>query len=187
MLGAAELEHDRPDALALEGESRAAARVFPAGGLVIERPNTEDLVGAAVVGLERFIPERPAAIRDPVALFEVDGLERAQPQADAVVGRQAPELAVPAEAPQARVIEPFVGQADVLAARQRLHGAVDLEPAPFEQADAETFAHQLSRQRDPRRAGADDADVGVDGVAVGQGARVVDHAVASLTLACGEK
>ena len=83
-----------------------------------------------------------------------------------------------AEIAQPRHIEVDRPLADVDGAAQLVRVVVEIEPAAFEKADAERSADQFAGQGDAGRAGANNADIGFNKLALRYDTRVDEHASA---------
>ena len=62
----------------------ARYRLLPVGWLEINRPQLEQLMGACVVRCDLIQPKGPTAMRYPVALLKVPGIQRAAPTTPAI-------------------------------------------------------------------------------------------------------
>ncbi len=130
----------------------------PVVGVVRERPELADPLGALVVRAQRRRRKGPAAIRHVRPGLEVEGIE-GPAKAAPVVGRTA-------EVPESRDVERGIGMADHLADIKPLSGPVELQPAALQQTDLDGGAGELARDGDARGAGADHANVGFKQVLV---------------------
>src|SRR6185437_2716033 len=84
----AELEPNRLDSTLAHGERRDGKSVRRV--VIDERACFDHFLRARIIGLESLASERPAGVRKPVALFEVDLLQRPAPPAP-MVGAAAEE------------------------------------------------------------------------------------------------
>ena len=150
---------------------RRRRQAEPSPGAVVGRFGIEPqaALGRRVVGGERPGSERPAAVGDPGAPLEIDGVE---PGAAA-----APDRRGAAEEAQPRFDERVVVETTDVAGREILHLGFEIRAAAFEQQDLAPPPPQRAGQRDPGRAGADDANVGREVGVIGAGVEIVQHGV----------
>ena len=132
------------------------------------RDQVEDLGDLRRVGVEVGAADRPAA----------QGVLRPRPHVRRLEGAAEP-VPVPgraAEAAHARHVQIGIGEPHALADGDVLRLLGPFEAAALHQRDIEAAGGEPARQRDPRRAGADDADVevAVEGRALGR-LDVKDH------------
>ena len=127
--------------------------------------------------MQRVVIDGPAAVRHPVALLEVDGVEGGQVAVGGAV-----DLYVPLHrgATEAAVVRPDdvgveIGRVFRDAGRQILGGGIGFFTAGFEQDDIEAAVEQLLGGCQASGAGTDDADVGVQRALVGNGVRRYEH------------
>ncbi len=169
IIGIAFAEMRRQDAVALLAEleervvgatrperDRRAERGRPFRRIVVdEGAGFDERLRAREVGLKRFATERPARIRKPVALFEIDGVER--------TAIAAPMIARAAEITQASGIELDVGHTGFRAGIKRLRRRVVTGTAAFEHEHTDRRIGEGERKRDARRAAADNRKIGLNG------------------------
>ena len=182
-LEGAELEHAGFQATALERQLPCAL-FFPGLRRVAKDAAAAHLLGAPVMVHQLRALDGPAAVGDPGPRLKVDlvkhGVAQAlfsRPQA------HAPDIGVAAELPAIDLDRGFDG-ANRGAIGQGLHLTVIVQAAAFQQGHPQPLAHELARQADASRAGANDAKVALqrlagqracvdvhDGSLVGQGRR----------------
>ena len=138
------------------GRERQAAHVvapdlaLPVSGIEILRAELQQLMRARVVRRQFVEAERPAAVRDPVALLEVPRIERAAPAA--------PAIAAAAEIAAARAVRERIGKSGVLAAIEIAGFVVRPEATAFEHAGVDPRPRHFERKRNAGDTSADDAD-----------------------------
>src|SRR5207247_974681 len=94
---------------------------------------------------------RPAAIRNPLARFEVDLIK--WPTVTA------PMIGCAAEAPQARGLQWKVAQPNILADVQRLGGIIGSDVTALQHAYAKWAAAERARERDSSRSRANNTNI----------------------------
>ena len=134
---------------------------------VIELSQLELVMRLAVIRVELGPLDRPAAVRDPVALLEIDWVEHS--------AAAAPDRHRTAEKSQPAIIELIIRHADVGALVERLRLRLEIEPAAFQQCDLVATFGQPFRQGNPRCARSDDADVAWASRGFRLGAQVDQH------------
>src|SRR5262245_26722438 len=149
--------------------ARTGERPLPGGKVVPAGAEAACGVGSLVVDVEIAKADRPAAVRDPGAGFEVDLVEGPRPAA--------PVIRRAAEIPEPREIQRKVGYADALAREERRRRARLVQAARLDESDAERPAGELPRERDARSAGSRDAHVGLDALIGRQASSVDEHAL----------
>jgi hypothetical protein len=111
-----------------------------------------------------------------LAGLEIDRVQRGEAVAEPLVGHlDDPVVRRSAQLPQVRVLERFRDLARQLAGAERLRARIPLPPAALQQDHAQPRAEELARAHGAGRSAADDADVGVDRLAVGQRPGIDDH------------
>ena len=136
-------------------------------GLVAKRTEVDDVVGSPVVGVQLLVSERPAAIGNRRGGLEVHRSHR-RAMAAPVIGR-ATEISQP------RGGKDGIRPAHIQRAGQRMGRLVELLAATFEQNYPRFVACQRLSDGDPCGAGADDADLGFEALALGDLASVDEH------------
>ncbi len=140
----------------IAGRKRYAAHVMasdlalPVGRVEILRAELQQFMGTRVVRRQFVETERPAAVRDPVALVEVPRIERAAPAA--------PAVAAAAEVAAARAVRERIGKPDVFAAIEVAGFVIRPEAPAFEHAGVDPGPRHLQRKRNAGHTSADDAD-----------------------------
>ncbi len=135
---------------------------------VLELTRFAQPVRARVIGHQVREGDRPSGVRNVLASFEVDCIERhATPAPDR---RRTPEAPLPVAV--RRAVQPLVGNRALIEALRRRFG---LQASRFQQQHTDAGARQLQGQRDTGRARADDADIGIQRFTVVQLRGVVDH------------
>src|SRR5690606_38508810 len=129
------------------------------GRLVVAlRPEPEERARALEGRIEIAPPDGPAAVGYPRARAEVDGVERR-----AATGPRHRRAGERADPPLGVALPP---RADALAAVERLRLRLAIGAAPFQKTHADAGMRELRREREPRRATSDDADVRVEADAI---------------------
>ena len=136
---------------------------------VVERPETEVLLRPLVVRRKVVASERPAGMRDRLARFEVECVERAR------VPIRAPVMGATAECADRREGKTGVGIANALSSEKELRAPGLAGPAALEHTYPNAAPEQLPGQRDPGGAGPNDADVGFELGIREEGPAVDDH------------
>src|SRR5690606_230698 len=150
-----------------DGQRLVAVARAPDVRVVLERAEPDDLVRAPVTGQQAVEAERPAGLAELCALLEVDGIERPAPAG--------PHAGRAAERGEPRAVQVRVPVRLDRAFHQPLRrGGVRLATG-LEHAHRLPAAGELQRERDARRARADDARVAVHAVSGLERGRVQDH------------
>src|SRR6187402_1535937 len=123
---------------------------FPIRRIEIILAKLEQRMRAGVVRTQFVESERPAAVIDPIAFFEVPRIERTAPTA--------PAIAAAAEKTAAAAVGIRIRNADVLTAIQIARGIVRLITATLQEDGIDSLLIHFERERNPRDPCPDDAD-----------------------------
>ena len=137
-------------------------------GLVVEswRRDLHEIAGPFVIRQQRLPAERPAAVRDPVALLEVDRVQRP--------AKTAPMVGAAAEKAQP-MGDHRVRNAGTLTVVQRLGRRLRLHAAGLDQAHPGRAVVEQACKADTGRTGTDDRDIGLKPAQVWQGTGIDEH------------
>src|SRR5436189_1932542 len=125
-----ELPHLGPDDARVREERNAiGVAVLPVGSIVLVRPEVEHLLRAGIKRIEIGAGDRPAAVRHPVALLEIDRLVGGAPAG--------PVSGAAAKVVERRGLEWIVRLADYLTAIELLHLRIEVESTALEQQHLE--------------------------------------------------
>ncbi|KAJ3061460.1 hypothetical protein HK102_009112, partial [Quaeritorhiza haematococci] len=133
----------------------AARREAPLGELVARRAEPEDALRPTIPRVELGDRERPAGVRDALALLEIQRGGQVAPDPAPMVGG-APEIA------KTRVRKALVRPPDDAAVIEVLRGPIRLGAPALQQHRAEPGIDELAGQCDARGPPAYDADLGLD-------------------------
>src|SRR4051812_3008530 len=122
---------------------------LPVTGIVLVGTKIENCLGASVKRIEILTTNWPAAVRDPVALLEIDVIER-RAEAGPVIGGAT-------EVVERRGLQWEIRLSNNLAAIQILHLLLDLEPPALEEQTLQRSVGEFAGDGDARRSGANDA------------------------------
>ena len=136
--------------------------------LVVEsrRRDLDEIAGPFVIRQQRLPAERPAAVRDPVALLEVDRVQRP--------AKAAPMIGAAAEKAQP-MGDHRVRNTHTLAVVKRLRPGFRLQAARLDQAHPGRGTVESTRQADTGGTAADDRDIGLEPAQVRQRTGIDKH------------
>ena len=128
--------------------------------------------------------KRPAAVRNFIARFHIDGVEWHVAHTDAgAVEDDRPDIGQATELPGADGVRVHCSVAGLLAATQLVLGRVVFEAATLNDAHRETARHQGLGHRQPNWTGAHKTDIGLKARAIGHRAPI-DESLGKFFLQC---
>ena len=153
-----ELVHERLDAIGLEVECVETEPVFPPIEVEVLIADSHPLGRSSHVGIEVGERDRPSRDGEMITDFEVDGGEG--------TAESGPMVGGAAEVPKTHLIEPDGaiergrGVANAGARVEILRGRLFCRSSRLDKKNFMPLRGELQGKRDPRRARADDADIG---------------------------
>ncbi len=161
-----EAPESRADRVLVEGR-QTLADLVPQRFVVAHLAELELIVHGRVVGRQLRIGDGPAAVRHPRPVPEIDVVEQRASAAPDIGG--APQKA------QAGIDQIVVGHAFAATGVEVLSGLLEIQAAALQQADGMTELGQTPGQRNAGRAGAGNADVSLESLAMGQLVEIEQH------------